>query len=251
MEGKRRASDYLDNPPSKRRLLYEGDVPNNLVGDLDISEDQPSLHDPPPLLSCDPTREVFVKEFPIIKNGKKYFKIGVNINDFTPCVSLVSETTNKVIHLTMKEFDILLSEDNFNSVLRNYENKTVKPICFEDVLLSIKPYASSNNICISKNKSSIYFALSSWKFLQRIKLLMRGYLSSCQTQCFYSTSNFIPLLTHAKHFCAPIALDNVSEGELFSALSKAFDVENIFFPESLKQEILCYHLEFLRDKLLE
>jgi hypothetical protein len=130
-----------------------------------------------------PPREVYAKEFPIIKNGKKYFKIGVDINHFTPCVSLVSETTNKVIYFTVNEFEILSSEDIFNTVLKNYENKCVRPTLFGDVSVSIKPYASSNNVCISKNGSSIYFALSIWKFLQRIKLVMKGNLSACQRTC--------------------------------------------------------------------
>ncbi len=266
---KRPASDYLDEPAPKRRLfgnrrtaLEHSDRPTPEPDSYEWSPTplEPQMFYPKGLADYPspgsepdpvPPREVVAKNFPIIKNGKKYFRIGVDINNFTPCVSLVSETTNKVIHFTLKEFEILLSEDIFNTVLKNYENKSVKPVIFGDVEVSIKPYLSSNNISIFRKRSSIYFALSSWKFLQRIKTLVKNYLSDCQTQSFYGSSNFVPLLNHAKHFCAPLALDKVSESEVFSALSSAFDTQTIFFPESLKQEILCYHLEFLRDKLLE
>ncbi|KAK3931262.1 GPI inositol-deacylase [Frankliniella fusca] len=97
-------------------------------------------------------REVYAKNFPIIKNGLKYFKIGLDLNTFTPCVSLVSETTNKCIGLTITEFKDLVSEETYNMVLENFESKTTKPVELGDVLVSIKAYSTTNNVCVEKKE---------------------------------------------------------------------------------------------------
>jgi len=265
-------------PEAKRRILFPLPNKKGLLSEpafVDLGEES-SLDLTPPPMPCEPQmlypttindsppssqpvetavppRIVSYKHFPIIKNGLKYFKIGVDINTFTPFVALVSETTNKCIGLTITEFGDLVSEETFDMVVKNFESKKPKPVQLGDVLVNIKAYATTNNVCIEKKGIKVYFAMSSWKFIQRIKQLMKNYLSDCQTQSFYGTSNFIPLMTHAKNFCLPLAKDlaKMPESDLFTTLSHAMDVQSIFFPENMKQEMLAYHLEFLRETLLK
>ncbi|KAK3910269.1 Angelicin synthase, partial [Frankliniella fusca] len=264
MEAKRPASDRVDEPAAKGRLSFPlryKDLVMDLgeEGSLDLT---PALDLHPQVFAASPSsnqaepktpippREVYAKNFPIIKNGMKYFKIDVDINSFTPFVSLVSETS-KTIQLSNKELHDLVSEETFNMVLKNFESKKTKPVELGDVLVSIKAYATTNNVCTKKNNIKVYFAMSSWKFFQRIKQMLKIYLSQCETQCFYCTSNFVPLLTQARNFCLPLLekIAKMSESDIFTTLINAFDVPNIFFPEEIKQEMLAYHLEFLTDTL--
>ncbi|KAK3920628.1 GPI inositol-deacylase [Frankliniella fusca] len=153
MEAKRPASDDLASQPAAKRRLSFPLRYNDLV--MDVSEEgsldlTPALNLHPQVLAAPPSssrarpdslvppREVYAKNFPLIKNGLKYFKIGVDLNTFTPFVSLVSETTSKTIQLSMVELHDLVSEETYHMVLENFESKTTKPVELGDVLVSIK-----------------------------------------------------------------------------------------------------------------
>lgn len=231
--------------PSEPQMLY-GNIDLNSPPEAHLD----SGHDvmPTEIYNVAP-REAHTKDFSLIKNGLKYFRVGIDINNFTPFVSLVAKTTNKVVQITGSEFQDLVSEDFYNSVVKNYEKKVAKPLSTGNVQVSVKKYATSNTICVEKENAKIYMALSSWKFIQRIKKMMLMYLAECETLCFQANSGFSDLLTHIKNFCLPHSKDfaQINEAGMYNMLCNAFEGSTIYFPGQLMQEILCYHLDYLRQ----
>lgn len=237
-------STDLSQPLTEPQMLYDDNAMD--VSSLSFSFD------------CTPHEKYFPREscyqdFPIIKNGLKLIRIGVDLNYFTPFISLMAKTNNKVLYLTPSEFHTLVSEELSSAVVSHYEKKITKPLSFGSVSVSVLKHATSNSICVEKDDVKVYLALSSWKFIQRIKQWAKLYLEQTEGYGEKAASSIGVLLNHAKHFCLPRSKDfeKIPEEEMFFLLSAALHAPGIIFPEQLKQEILIYHLEFVKGQLVE
>lgn len=202
-----------------------------------------------------PAMEALYRDFPLVKNASKYFRVGIDTKMFKPFISLVKQPYKECINFTQSEFKHLTS-DEINNFVHFSAQVNMEPIKVGTLSVSLKVIGNCTVMCIEKDNCRVYLAESTWKFVHRIKEILFNYLSQCKAVCVEASSSFNYLMNHAKYFCLPrwggnsAKIPDLNEEEWFDLLSKAFDVTSIPFPESLKQEMLCYQTDYLKETLI-
>lgn len=202
-----------------------------------------------------PQFEALCRNFPLVKNESKYLRVGIDVKDFNPFIALVKEPFKECIPFTVSEFKQMTSDQMNNMIRFNGQNNS-DPIKIGTITLSLKQIGNATVMCLDKNNCRVYLAESTWKFVHRIKHLVFPYLSECETWCVRANANFFAIMTHAKYFCLPkwggdnTKTPDLTEEEWYEMLYNALNTTSTSFPELLKQEMMCYHTDFLKETLI-
>jgi len=198
-----------------------------------------------------PPAGALCRDFPLVKSASKYFRVGIDIKEYSPFVALVKQPHKECITFTVSEFKQMTSEQmiHFNG---QYSSD---PIRIGTITLSLKQIGNATVLCLDKNNYRVYLAESTWKFVQRIKQIIFTYITQCETLCEKANANFYSLMTHAKYFCLPrwagnTKIPDLNEEGWYEMLYNALNAVQTSFPEPLKQEMLCYHTDYLKETLI-
>lgn len=185
--------------------------------------------------------ECAFRDFSLIKDGSKYFRIGVDVRAFTPFVSLVSKGSRQSIHISVSEFLTLVASDTLTDISQQFKGQTDRPPQnVGDIQLSVRKTGQCKTVRIEKNNTRVFLAESTWIFINKMQQLMLCYLSDMENMCKEARNNFSPLVSLAKMICVSNS-NYVSEDSFIQC--------ETLFPTILRYEMVCYHSEYVREIL--
>ena len=102
----------------------------------------------------------------------------------------------------------------------------------------------------------IYLGLSSWKMFKNAKEIMNEKLMKVNQVCMAASLNFPLLLSVVKQaldvhgFYSEDSIKSLSFENFYQITSESLEFYTSPFPEVLKKELICFHSDILRDKLI-
>lgn len=211
---------------------------------------------------------VLEKDFRLTKYGGKVFRIGLDVVDFSPYIILMGEATqkamNKWVRMTVTEFERITSYEFHSHVVNELNNgEKLLPLFAGGLDITVVSKKSAMKaapmVSVQRRNSTvcITMALSSWENIMRCKKLMMQKLQKIHALSLEANITWTSSLHNCKDYLVQKGYKTKS-----SLLSLAPDhAENLIanglststdnFPVKLRDELLCYHFEFVRNKVFE
>ena len=198
-------------------------------------------------------KEIDFKDFYLTKNGSKTIRIGTDITDFTPYILLLGDTNSKSnriwLRLSQVEFTQLISHDILTQILNAlHSSELLSPISIGHLLLCVIKNNNEFQLCIKRKNSHLKIILgdSSVTMIQRAKSLMENKLAQTMSLCTTAQNYWTEALQLTKQFCTQQGYTALNEPEISTAFLSIFTA----FPHLFKQEMICYHFNFVKDKFM-
>jgi len=206
--------------------------------------------------------EACYRDYKLTKDGSLAVRIGLDVFNFTPYVLFLggeySRGKRLWTRLSVEEFEEMTSDNIYNKIKNNLESETfMEPIHLGDINLEIEVLQTSfhtwANLFLrrTENKySSIMLDESTWKMLKRALSLIGSSLSDIQSLAHDARLYFPDYINNCKNIAIEKGYPQTLPTE-DDALQTIFN-ENTddSFPLQLKREMICYHMDFLKEKLL-
>jgi hypothetical protein len=190
------------------------------------------------------------RDFPLTKNAGKAIRVGIDITDWTPYISLTacqSVGQVNVIRMSREEFDILADSMTIDPILTGLRaHKAMNPVCIGGLNLIhcnndgkyFQPYVT----VLRDKQSRLSLGSSSWQNLKRVKALVQLTFEALEKVCEEVSRHWPYVLNLCQAFCdvRGYASQLLTREDL---LTEAITQSQL--PELIKHEIICYHLDYL------
>lgn len=263
------AQQSVDDGDGPYPLAYLPPAPGIIPIDLDaicnsdqlITQDtlqQLGLVEAPPTPKHEFPLEVDYRDYALTKNSSKQIRIGMDLKDFTPYIMLMGDANSKgnrsCIKITVDEFYVFTSDEVFQHIKSGLDTKTcLDPLPIGGLTLNIKVQERQpriTTVCIERENIpvKIYLGASSWSMINKAKKLMKNRLDYMHTICKTSQLRFPDLLQNCRDFCLQRGFKQLNFEKQSATFSTAFEQPTLF-PQHILNEMVCYHFEFLKEKL--
>lgn len=238
---------------------------------------QPTRPNPPPtpnpphaptLFSiADLRSDVFMfRDFPLTKNGSKAIRIGLDVKTLVPTVSLIGQIASPIrqtaspircaqVKLSLDDLHQLLDDAVYLPILEALQTGTdTPPISLGELKLHCGATASYAFVSLEGAEGhTIRLGLSSWEWLKHSAGVMDMFVQECTQHSMETRYNVTPMLTECANTVAQRAAGPVHampEAERDALMREAILTSSYPFSFKVKQELLCYHFDHLKDSLL-
>ena len=219
----------------------------------------------PPVYSY--PRQSMERSYPLTKSRSKQIKIGMDVTSFSPYILLQGEHKKNMfsspcVPISTEEFQVPLSDEIYSHILNALESNTpIAPLIVGDLNLSLMINKTNKNFrsVVFEHKDfsiKIHLGLSSWKMLKNAKEIMNERLIKVNQVCQAASLNFPSLLNAVKQalashgFYSEVSIKSLSFEKFDQIISASFEFCTSPFPEVLKKELICFHSDILREKLI-
>lgn len=199
--------------------------------------------------------EIMKYAFPLTKNSNKRMSVYIS-ERFVPNIQLESEKANRFVEkipMSIKDIDILCDEkihEDIRGALSKGED--LAPFQFENLILSTENTGSFTYVTIQPSQQSdtiIYLGLSSWEMLKHVQPLIHDKIEEYDQICLESKFNFGPLMQLCAETLRGKSMKELPIQQCSQLIRTALQGIDYPFPRLMKNTLLCYHIEFLREKL--
>ena len=209
-------------------------------------------------------RQSMERSYPLTKARSKQIKIGMDVTSFSPYILLQGEQKKNMfsppyVSITPEEFQVLLSDEIHSHILNALESNTpIAPLIVGDLNLSLMMNKNFRSVVIEHKDFSmkIYLGLSSWKMFKNAKEIINERLVKVNQVCQAASLNFPSVLNAVKQslanhgFYSEDSIKSLSFEKFDQIISESFEFCTSPFPEVLKKELICFHSDILRQKII-
>ena len=224
------------------------------------------LSAPGPAPALTHPRQCMERAYPLTKSRSKQIKIGLDVATFTPFIQLQGEQKKNMfsrpfIPITPEELQVLVSDEIHSHILTALESNTsITPLIVGDLHLSLMLHTTIPNLrsVVFEHKDlsvKICLGASSWQMMKTAQDILSDRLTKIQFICTEASLNFHALLESVKQtlkihgFDSEHSVKNLPLKKLYQLITESLQFFSSPFPEVLKQELICFHPDIIRDKL--
>lgn len=203
-------------------------------------------------------RCVLVKDFPLTKQHTKVIQMGIDINTMSPYILLLGEPNSKGnrkwVRMTTDEFDVLISNEIQQYFMPGLQDQSeTAPITVGGLILKLFVHPSlksMTSVTLQRQNSPIEINLgfASWKMMQRSVGIVRKYLKFLNTCSTQAKNNFPAMKRQCVYYCGQHKMSSTDHETL---LQDAIKNSSVPFPDSILDEVICYHMDYLREQFIQ
>ena len=210
-------------------------------------------------------RQSMERTYPLTKSRSKQIKIGLDVTTFTPFILLQGDKKKNMfarptMPITPGEFDVLVSNEFHSQMLCSLDSQIViPPVAIGDLTLSLNKTNPNFRSVVFERKDfsvKIFLGTRSWTMIKTAKDIMMDRLIKIHHICMAASLNLPALLAQVKQtlaangFKSDQTIKSLPFNKLEQIIRESLEFFPSAFPEVLKKELIYFHSDIIRDKLI-